>query len=194
TSALADLILPDHTAFESWGDAEPVRGVRTLQQPTVRPLFDTRATVDVLLDAARAMGGNVPAGSFRHPLPAPRRRRGAFRTPPGRGGEWKEVSASGVSDGAIASSIDFEPAMLAGNASDPVLVVYPSHHLYDGRLSRVQALHEIPDPVTKTMWGSYAEMHPGTAKDLGVELGDMIVVTTEGGEVELPAYPQLAVR
>jgi anaerobic selenocysteine-containing dehydrogenase/Fe-S-cluster-containing dehydrogenase component len=194
TAALADLVLPDHTAFESWGDAEPVRGVRTLQQPTVRPLFDTRATVDVLLDAARSLGGNAPAGSFRDLLIAAWGGRVAFDTALARGGDWKEVSATGVSVAAGAASLDLEPAALVGNAADPVLIVYPSHHLYDGRLSRVQALHEVPDPVTKTMWGSYAEMSLETAKVLDVDLGDVLKVKTEAGEIQVTAYPHETVR
>jgi anaerobic selenocysteine-containing dehydrogenase len=67
TTAKATLILPDHTAMESWGDAAPRAGVRSLVQPTLRPLFDTRAFGDTLLDTARAMGkgGDLPDGSFR---------------------------------------------------------------------------------------------------------------------------------
>jgi hypothetical protein len=69
TSTLAHLVLPDHTPAESWGDAAPRPGVRSLVQPTLRPLFDTRAFGDTLLDRARAIGGaaaaNLPSGSFR---------------------------------------------------------------------------------------------------------------------------------
>jgi molybdopterin-containing oxidoreductase family iron-sulfur binding subunit len=194
TSALADLILPNHTAFESWGDAEPVRGVKTLQQPTVRPLFDTRATADVLLDAARALGASVPAGTFRDLLVAAWGGRAAFEVALGRGGDWKEVAATGVSLAGGVGSLDFEPAPLAGDPSHPVLVVYPSHHLYDGRLSRVQALHEIPDPVTKTMWGSYAELHPDTASVLDIELGEVVKIKTDAGEVEVPAFPHATIK
>ncbi|MEE8556791.1 MAG: molybdopterin-dependent oxidoreductase, partial [Myxococcota bacterium] len=43
TTSMADLVLPDHTPFEAWGDSEPIMGVRRLQQPTIRPIFDTRA-------------------------------------------------------------------------------------------------------------------------------------------------------
>jgi len=194
TAQLADLILPDHTAFESWGDAEPVKGTKTLQQPTVRPLFDTRATADVLLDAARALGANVPAGSFRDLLVAAWGGRASFDAALARGGEWKELPASGASLASGAGALDFEVPTLAGNAADPVLVVYPSHHLYDGRLSRVNALHEVPDPVTKGMWQSYAELHPETATVLDIELGDVVTVSTDAGKVTLPAYPHAAVR
>jgi molybdopterin-containing oxidoreductase family iron-sulfur binding subunit len=194
TSKLADLILPDHTPYESWGDVEPVRGVRLLQQPTVRPLFDTRATVDVLLDTARALGATVPEGGLRDQMRAAWGGQSSFDAALARGGEWQGVGATIVGLAAGVGAIDFEPAPLAGNDADPVLVVYPSHHLYDGRLTRIQALHEIPDPVTKTMWGSYAELHPETASALGIELGDTLVVTTEGGEVEITAYPHTAIR
>lgn len=194
TSKLADLILPDHTPYESWGDVEPVRGVKLLQQPTVRPLFDTRATIDVLLDAARALGASVPEGAFRDQLRSAWGGITGFDAALAKGGAWQAAGATGVSLAASAGSLDFAPAPLAGNATDPVLVVYPSHHLYDGRLSRVEALQEIPDPVTKTMWGSYAEIHPETATALGIELGDTLVVSTEGGEVEITAYPHVAIR
>ena len=194
TSALADLILPDHSAYEAWGDAEPVRGIRQLQQPTVRPLFDTRATVEVLLDAARALGATVPEGGLRDQLSAAWGGRASFEAALAVGGERQSVAATPIGVAAGAGSIDFEPAALTGNGADPVLVVYPSHHLFDGRLTRVQALHEIPDPVTKTMWGSYAELHPETAGALGIELGDVLTVTTEGGEVEITAFPHTAIR
>jgi molybdopterin-containing oxidoreductase family iron-sulfur binding subunit len=194
TSKLADLILPDHTPYESWGDAEPVRGVKQLQQPTLRPLFDTRATVDVMLEAARALGATVPEGDLRDQLRAAWGGQSSFDTALARGGAWQSVGATTVGVVSGVGAIDFEPAPLAGNAADPVLVVYPSHHLYDGRLARIQALQEIPDPVTKTMWGSYAELHPETASALGIELGDVLVVSTEAGEVEITAYPHTAIR
>jgi len=194
TSRLANLILPDNTAYESWGDVEPVRGVKLLQQPMLRPLFDTRPTVEVLLDAARALGASVPAGGVRENLRAAWGGQASFDAALARGGTWQNASATNPGIAAGAGAIDFEPVALAGNAADPVLVVYPSHHLYDGRLARVQALQEIPDPVTKTMWGSYAELHPETATALGVELGDVLVVSTDGGELEVTAYPHNAIR
>jgi anaerobic selenocysteine-containing dehydrogenase/Fe-S-cluster-containing dehydrogenase component len=194
TAELADLILPDHTAFESWGDAEPVKGIKTLQQPTVRPLFDTRATADVLLDAGRALGASVPAGTFRDLLVAAWGGRPSFDAALAKGGDWKDVNAAGASLASGVGALEFDAAPLAGNASDPVLVVYPSHHLYDGRLARVNALQEVPDPVTKAMWGSYAELHPETAAVLDIELGDVITVATDAGKLTLTAYPHAAIR
>lgn len=63
----ASLILPDHTYLERWGDALapaavafPVWGV---VQPVTKPLHDTRATGDVVLDLAARLGGEVNAWS-----------------------------------------------------------------------------------------------------------------------------------
>ena len=195
TTALADLVLPDHTPFEEWGDAEPIRGIRRLQQPTLRPLYDTRAVGDVLLDAGRALGrgGSLPGGNFRDALKA---RWGAagFDQKIAHGGEFKRAGSRGVSLAAGATNLSFEPARLSGAADGLALVVYPSLHFYDGRSQRLAALNEIPDPVTKTMWGSYAELHEDTARELGVDVGDVVEISTEAGSLELAVYPHQAIR
>ncbi len=63
TTQYADLILPDHTPLERWQDDPlflnnglPVLGIR---QPTVDPIYKTRATGDVLIDFARSLGGEI---------------------------------------------------------------------------------------------------------------------------------------
>jgi anaerobic selenocysteine-containing dehydrogenase len=63
TAAMADLILPSHVPLERWLDDVPEPGVgfqvRTLGQPAVLPRFDTRDPVDVLIEVAKALGGNA---------------------------------------------------------------------------------------------------------------------------------------
>ena len=61
TTGQADLLLPVHTALESWGDSNPRRGVWGLMQPTMQPVFDTRHMGDLLIDVARALGGDMTA-------------------------------------------------------------------------------------------------------------------------------------
>ncbi len=64
TTELCDLVLPDHHAIESWGDAQPIPGVISLQQPAMDPVFDTRATADVLLAVSKSnpkLAGTYPA-------------------------------------------------------------------------------------------------------------------------------------
>ena len=65
TSVMADLILPDHSPLESWLDDVPESGttlaVAALAPPVMRPLHDTRAMPDVLLDIAHQLGDEVAA-------------------------------------------------------------------------------------------------------------------------------------
>ncbi|MGQ9509058.1 MAG: molybdopterin-dependent oxidoreductase [Thermodesulfobacteriota bacterium] len=63
TTQYADLILPDHTPLERWQDDPlflnngfPVLGIR---QPVVTPVYQTKATCDVLIDLARILGGEI---------------------------------------------------------------------------------------------------------------------------------------
>ena len=70
TSALADLILPDHSFLESWVDAAPESGsakaVATKFGPVMRPLYDTRSTPDVLLEVSRSLAKPIaPACRIR---------------------------------------------------------------------------------------------------------------------------------
>ena len=195
TTALADLVLPDHTPYESWGDAEPIRGVRRLQQPTVRPLMDTRALGDVLLDVARRMEktDSLPAGNFRDLLQS-EWTGASFDAALAQGGEFKPAAAKRVTLGnRIPSKLEFEPAQLTGDG-DLTLLAYPSLHLYDGRSARIAALQELPDPVLKTSWESFAELHTETAAAKGIERGDLVRITTEVGSIELPAFPHDALR
>ncbi len=65
SSAMADLILPSHTTLERWVDDVPEPGVgfavRTVGQPVVEPRWDTRDPGDVLIETAKALGGNAAA-------------------------------------------------------------------------------------------------------------------------------------
>jgi anaerobic selenocysteine-containing dehydrogenase len=64
TTELADLILPDHEALESWdinfADATS-EFVVNLTQPVVKPEFKSKQTGDVLLALGRALGDKVAA-------------------------------------------------------------------------------------------------------------------------------------
>ena len=71
TALLANVILPDHHFLEGWGYqfVAPAtdRPMLSAQQPVVTPLYDTRATADVILAVAQAVGGARP----RQPCPGP---------------------------------------------------------------------------------------------------------------------------
>jgi anaerobic selenocysteine-containing dehydrogenase len=63
TTSFADLVLPDHTPLERWQDDSvflnkgfPVLGIR---QPVIEPLYQTKATGDVLLQISKSLGGEI---------------------------------------------------------------------------------------------------------------------------------------
>ena len=68
TTVLADLILPDHSFLESWTEGRPESGaataVVTLAPPAMRPLHQTRAMPDVVLQVAASL-----ARPLNPPLP-----------------------------------------------------------------------------------------------------------------------------
>ncbi|MEE8582172.1 MAG: molybdopterin-dependent oxidoreductase [Myxococcota bacterium] len=199
TSERADLVLPDHTPLESWGDATPRPGVRSIVQPTLRPLHDTQALGDTLLALGRSLGeavsARLPSGSFRNVLEAAWAGSG-FRAALGRGGVFSD--ATPMARPPISSSVaslSSTPAQFEGDG-DLVLMTFPHSYLWDGRGAALPWLQEIPDPVTKISWQSWAELSKSTAARLGVDFGDVVAVETGFGasRIELPVYPRGGIR
>ncbi|MDX2184205.1 MAG: 4Fe-4S dicluster domain-containing protein [Gemmatimonadaceae bacterium] len=195
TAMLADLILPDHHGLESWGDADAPGGKIALQQPAMEPVFDTRATADVLITLAKADVGNAskyPAENYRAWLTA--------RLP---GGASAMVAAlpNGIATGSTLKSA--APAHAAPKAAPALgesqgeffVHVYPSALLgADGRGANKPWLQELPDPVSKVAWQSWVEIHPLTARKLGLREHDVVEVKTAQGSIQAPVWPYLGVR
>ncbi len=195
TTELCDVVLPDNHALESWGDAEATRGVLGMQQPVMDPVYDTRATADVLLALARgepSVAGRFPWATYRDWLIA--------HYPSGMGG-FTQALAKGVGQGSSlvresARTVAFSsqgPAPIGGTG-DFYLTVQPSPVLGAGAGANKPWLQELPDPVSKIAWQSWIELHPATAARLGLEGGDHVTVTTAAGSLTAPVWPYLGVR
>ncbi|HRQ78918.1 MAG TPA: molybdopterin-dependent oxidoreductase, partial [Gemmatimonadaceae bacterium] len=191
TTALCDLILPDHHSLESWGDAEPVRGRLSLQQPVMDPVFDSRSTADVLLAVAKAdpsLASRFPAADYRAWL--------ASRV--GGNANLRNALSSAMIGGSALTRTGnpgrtaAKPAAMG--AGEYHLVTYLSPTLGDGRGANKPWLQELPDPVTKICWQTVVEMHGETAAALGIEDGDMVTVTTDAGTLTAPAFIYLGIR
>ncbi len=195
TSELCDLVLPDNHWLESWGDAVSVPGQLSLQQPTLDPVFDTKATTDVLIDVAK-----------RDQVLAARYNVADYRT-------WYTAKIGGAA--ALASALTKPTVAMAplvapatkgaaaGASPAPVLAsttgeyfvhVFPSATLGAGRGANKPWLQELPDPVTKLAWQSWVEVHPQTFKKLGLKEGQHLTITTAAGKITAPAYRYMGVR
>ncbi len=196
TVELCDLILPDLHSLESWGDAQPVKGTLSLQQPAMDPVFSgTRGAGDVMLALAAkdpAVAAKFPQKKYREWV------MGHFAGGPAAFGV---ALPKGVAPGSM--PVRATPPAPAGGAKAPslesaqgdfYLVTYPHAVLGDGRGANKPWLQELPDPAIKVVWSSWVEFHPETASRLGIERGDILEVQTPGGSVKAPAYLYLGVR
>jgi len=211
TSERASLLLPDHHFLESWGDTVPRTGLRSLVQPVMTPVFNTKQTGDVLLATARRASASLPtqATTFYDYL---RETWTRDVYPAAAGGApiedwWRETLKAGVvvttgSSAAGAASIDaaglgrigFEAATFSGDASAPLLVVYPSYKYFDGRMANRPWLQELPDPVSKFCWSSWVEIHPTFADTLGLDTGHIVEVGNGTETVRVPVWRNPAMR
>jgi molybdopterin-containing oxidoreductase family iron-sulfur binding subunit len=189
TSAMADLVLPDNHALESWGEAEPVRGTLSLQQPVMDPVFDTRATADVLIAVSKSGTALTPLPDYRSLI--------ISRFPGGAAGLAqalpKGIAAGSAPQVTISRALPAAVAANAGNG-DFTLLVYPHPVLGAGDGANKPWLQELPDPVTKIAWQTVAEIHPSTARKLGVENGDHVLVETSSGKLSLAVYVYPGIR
>ncbi len=204
TADQCDLVLPVLHPLESFGDDFGVKGVFSLIQATMKPLpmFDARAAGDVLLQLGTGSGlltGAAPAWfdyvkANWKPVHA--------RLGSGRdfdtfwldslkaGGVWEPAANPAVR---WAGAPVFATSPLAGEG-DYTLVVVPSNNFHDGRGANKPWLQELPDMTSKAVWGTWAEIHPDTAKKLGLDSGDAVRVETSAGSVTVPAYPYAGIR
>ncbi|MBI4082192.1 MAG: 4Fe-4S dicluster domain-containing protein [Candidatus Lambdaproteobacteria bacterium] len=200
TTSKAHLVLPGLTFLESWGDAFPQKGVNALVQPVMAPVYPLKSVEDTLLAVARAAGATQfeKTATYYDYLRAAWAgvqkevgNREAFdvfwRKALQAGGVFQQVSASGAVR--LDLRVLAEPAP-RGKLAGTGLVLLPTASLrhHDGRGARNPWLQEIPDPISQVVWDSWADIHPTTAKRLGIAHGQAIRVKSPYGEVETAAY------
>lgn len=204
TSAEAQIVLPDTTPLESWGDSFAIDGVASIRQPAMNPIFDTRQAGDTILALQASLTGAAPHENF---LDAVRERWGALHAEQASGdfdAFWQQVLTEGgywkadrsvASPGTIADLDSLPAAKPADTSGDGELamVVYPHIYRHDGRYANRPWLQEIPDPVIQTAWTNWVEIHPATARKAGIGHGDKVRLQTAAGSIEVFAYPTAGV-
>jgi anaerobic selenocysteine-containing dehydrogenase len=212
TTALADLVLPDHSFLESWTDAMPESGsltaVASVAGPVMKPLFNTRAVPDVLLEVGRLLSKplDLPWQTFEEMLKARFDAIGedAWSTAQAQGGWWGDLPRTAVQP-ARPDRTAAEPQMAAVAFAEPTyggdiaqfpyqFLPYSSLQFLDGSLAHLPWLQELPDPTTSAMWSSWVEINPRTAATLNVAQGDIVEVASPVGALRSPAFinPALA--
>jgi anaerobic selenocysteine-containing dehydrogenase len=209
TSAVADLVLPDHSFLESWVEALPESGSRvavaSVAAPAMKPLFQTRATPDVLLEVAHALARplDLPWRSFDGMLQDSFEVLGpeAWATSLAQGGWWGDQPVAVAprlregGDGRVPASVTLAMPAYAGDVSEYPFhfLPYPSTTFLDGSLAHLPWLQELPDPMTTAMWSTWVEINTTTANRLGIRLGDVVEVSSHVGLLRAPAFVSPAI-
>lgn len=194
TSVLCDLVLPDHHWLESWGDAVALQGQVGLQQPTLDSVFDTKATADVLIELAKQdqnLAARYNVADYRtwyiSKFPGGA---SAFATALTKA----SVGGSPLVATAARAAASHSASTGVNTSGEYFVTVFNSPTLGDGRGANKPWLQELPDPVTKLAWQSWVEVHPSTAKKLGIKEGQHLTITVADQKVTAPAYVYMGVR
>ena len=193
TGFMSDYILPDHHDLEKWSDWEFQKGVLSVGQPTIRPLYNTRGFEDGLIAWAKQMGSMQNTKSWYAYL----RNNTAVASK-----DWNHFLKTGVKKISAASprspARKFDAACLkhirAHNFQQPggyELSLYAAPGLKDGTLANVPWLQEFPDPVTKICWDNYVCVSPAAAKKESLKEGQLVKLDSAGGgSVSAPVHIQ----
>jgi molybdopterin-containing oxidoreductase family iron-sulfur binding subunit len=203
---------PDHHYLEAWNDAEPKTNSFSLAQPTIHPLFDTRAAQESLL---KWSGNNTNyydyiKANWKETVFANQSKYSSFAN------FWDHSLHNGVATvGSVASAPVADDAAPADDVAEDAppaeeaamnvasaaakikaggegmeIHLYEKIGMGDGRYANNPWLQEMPDPVTKVTWDNYAAISSKLAQEKGVLDGDLVSVSAGDTKMTLPVLIQ----
>jgi molybdopterin-containing oxidoreductase family iron-sulfur binding subunit len=190
SAEIAHLLLPIHHPLESWRDNFPHAGVHGLGQPVMQPVFASRPLGDVLIALANQSGGaSLPWKDTADAVKTEWSKLGGAAD--AREFWTKSLTEGGIYAEPTAAKVALKTDALKSGPGAPeipklALYAYPHPFLYDGRGADKPWLQEIPEPVTQLVWDSWAEIHPDTAKDIGVGSNQVVELRSSEGVIKAP--------
>lgn len=194
TTVLCNYVLPDHHYLESWGDAEGKSGYISFVQPTIHPLFKTRAFGTSLL---KWSGNDTDYETyFKNYWTGKLGGQAAFDNALQLGviePAAPTLSTAAFNIAAVAGAV--AQLAVAPKAGAVELVLYQKVSMGDGKMANNPWLQEVPDPITRACWDNYAIVSAAMAKEWGVTPNDeyevnprkpVISIKANGKEVKLP--------
>lgn len=178
---ICDLVLPLSNPLESWGDAETWEGIKSVVQPVIEPLHDTKSEGDIL---STLLGRHK---SYRDYL----------------ADHWEGMDETWIDTGFKTIETEKITARLTegfvlGKPEKPVTgsctYITPSLRTFDGRGRGLTVLEEIPDPLTTVTYGKWAAVSLQAAKDLKLTPGEIVEFQSPVSKVKLPVLLSPALR
>ncbi len=183
TAAMSDWHFPAAHYLESWGDATTNNGTLMPIQPLIQPLFGGLTALEFLARLA----GESPTNP--HDIV-----RATFGGPDE---EWKKFLFNGYLANSVVETIDAKfvaalpPArFVTPSVNNLEVVFHRDAKMDDGRYANNGWLQELPDPVTKLTWDNAVLVSRQTARDLGVQNGNVVEITVNGRSVKGPIWTQ----
>jgi molybdopterin-containing oxidoreductase family iron-sulfur binding subunit len=201
TTLLCTHVAPTHHQLESWGDVEAKSGHYSLIQPTIAPLFKTRQAEHSLLEWAESPNLNrndeQPYYQYlkSHWVNNLQGQQSKFNTPDAF---WDMSLHDGILEipaqgGQVAfnNAVTLSPAdVRKPGVGDLEISFFETVNLGGGEYAHNPWLQEMPDPVTRTVWGNYLSIpvewdgvnHINGWK--GLKDGDNVEVKVNGKTIE----------
>ena len=109
-----------------------------------------------------------------------------------RAGVWGENTRAEQGpvavDASVIDAIGVDAPEFAGSSETYPFILQPylSLNMHDGSEANLPWMQELPDPLTSVVYGSWLEINPATAQDLGLRDGDLVEVESPEGAVSVP--------
>ena len=116
-----------------------------------------------------------------------------------RAGVWGENTRAEQGpvtvDASVIDAIGVDAPEFAGSSETYPFILQPylSLNMHDGSGANLPWMQELPDPLTSVVYGSWLEINPATAQELGLRDGDLVEVESPEGTVSVPVltYPAI---
>ncbi|MEP7354668.1 MAG: 4Fe-4S dicluster domain-containing protein, partial [Acidobacteriota bacterium] len=184
TAASSKWHLPEAHYLEAWGDGRTQSGTVAIQQPMIQPLYGGKSASELLaqlLGLTEQRGHQMVKALWIAQWPAATAEN-TWRKALNDGviaGAATEVTPA-VNAGAIATAAAAAPAASAGIE----VAFVPGSATWDGRFTNNAWMQEIPDPLTKLVWGNAVMISPAMAKSQKLENGDMVTLSQGATRLE----------
>ena len=185
--------IPQSHFLEQWGDAVAIDGTASLIQPLIEPLYGGKSAFELLnlvVSGKDSRGYDIVRETWGDMLP-----HNNFES------SWREVLHNGIAPrnsktvvpgiqaSGVRNALDLYPVTAEMPNSDGLELVFKaSSHVFDGRYAANAWLLENPDPITKLTWDNAALMSPATAESLNLKNNDVITLTVEKKQLDVPIW------
>jgi MoCo/4Fe-4S cofactor protein with predicted Tat translocation signal len=192
TAELCHWHCPAAHSLESWSDGRAFDGTVGIVQPLIAPLYDTHSAHEII---ALFTGDS---DKTTHDMV-----RGYWQSErPEKDKAFEALWETSLHDGLIANTAlpaisvaphaDFvslaRTSAASGEANSLEVVFRPDPSIGDGEWANSGWLQELPKPVTRLTWDNAAMISPLTAQQLGLNTGDYVTISVNGGSIHAGVY------